>query len=266
MPNGGRVTVEIVVTADTAEVKTNTASVSSAGRDPDPGDDSASEDTWVREPAIGDRVWDDLDGDGIQDAGEPGIVNVVVTLHDQAGTPLQTVYADADGNYSFGSLTYGASYYARFTPPEGYVLTIQDQGGDDMADSDVDPVTWRTQTISLVDGYDPDRWDAGMVVDCVVPDETVYIYSITLTPQDYPVLHFQDPNQAAHVTGYNIYRSHDASLPPDQWPQVASDVVDMDAVEPNKQWVDTSGDVSPTGIWYYDIAAYNHRCPAEGPR
>jgi uncharacterized repeat protein (TIGR01451 family) len=266
MPNGGRVTVELVVRADTAEVKINTASVISAGRDPDPSDDSDSEDTWVREPSIGDRVWDDVNGDGIQDGGEPGIVDVVVTLHGHAGTPLQTVYTDANGNYSFDPLTYGALYYVRFTPPEGYVLTIQDQGSDDMADSDADPVTWRTQTFSLVDGYDPDRWDAGMVVDCVVPDETVYIYSITLTPQDYPVLHFQDPNQAAHVTGYNIYRSHDAGLPPDQWPQIASDVVDMDAGEPNNQWVDTSGDVSPTGIWYYDVAAYNHRCPAEGPR
>ena len=42
--------------------------------------------------------------------------------------------------------------------------------------------------------------------------------------------------------------------------------VDMDEATPNKQWVDTSGDIPPSGIWYYQITAYNHRCPAEGPR
>ena len=39
----------------------------------------------------------------------------------------------------------------------------------------------------------------------------------------------------------------------------------MDEATPNKQWVDTSGDVPPSGIWYYLVAAYNNRCPAEGP-
>ena len=115
---------------------------------------------------------------------------------------------------------------------------------------------------------DADRWDAGMIPNCIAPDEPVYIYSVTLTTDgnDYPILHFQDPNQPSQVTGFNVYRTSDAGQPPAQWPQVASDVVDMDEAEPNNQWVDTSGDVSPTGIWYYDLAAYNHRCPEEGPR
>jgi len=41
-----------------------------------------------------------------------------------------------------------------------------------------------------------------------------------------------------------------------------------DEATPNKQWVDTSGDVSPSGIWYFQVTAYNNRCPAqtaEGP-
>jgi hypothetical protein len=39
----------------------------------------------------------------------------------------------------------------------------------------------------------------------------------------------------------------------------------MDQGTPNKQWVDSSGDVSPSGIWYYQVTAVNTRCPAEGP-
>ena len=37
---------------------------------------------------VGDRVWNDSDGDGVVDVGEAGIPNVQVTLKDQFGTPL----------------------------------------------------------------------------------------------------------------------------------------------------------------------------------
>ena len=45
-------------------------------------------------------------------------------------------------------------------------------------------------------------------------------------------------------------------------------IIDMDEATPNKPWVDISGDVSPSGIRYYGISAWNNRCPAqtaEGP-
>ena len=60
-----------------------------------------------------------------------------------------------------------------------------------------------------------------------------------------------DPNQSDQVTGYDVYRSSDPATPPSTWPLVASDIIDMDEATPNKQWVDTSGDVSPSGTWYF---------------
>jgi hypothetical protein len=39
--------------------------------------------------AVGNRIWDDINGNGIQDAGEPGIPNVVVTISSTSG-PLVT--------------------------------------------------------------------------------------------------------------------------------------------------------------------------------
>ena len=270
MSSGGAATVTIVVRTNSAGVILNTASANpSTQRDPDTGDNSATEETTVRDPAVGDLVWDDLDGDGIQDAGEPGMANVVVVVYSAStGAVAGIDVTDPNGKYLITPLTYGEDYYVRFTPPEGYVLTLQDQGGDDQTDSDADPLTWKTPIFSPVNDYDFDRWDAGMIPDCVVPDETVYIYGMTLTDDgnDYPVLHFMDPNQPSQVTGYNVYRSSDAGLPPGDWPLVASDVVDMSESEPDNQWVDSSGDVSPTGAWYYQVTAYNHRCPAEGPR
>lgn len=56
--------------------------------------------------AVGDRVWLDEDGDGIQDAGEAGIANVKVTLTN--GVQTYITYTDANGNYVFANVPAGA--------------------------------------------------------------------------------------------------------------------------------------------------------------
>ena len=56
---------------------------------------------------IGDRVWYDNDGDGVQDAGEAGIPNVTVNLTDCSGNVLATDVTDSNGNYLFDSLAAG---------------------------------------------------------------------------------------------------------------------------------------------------------------
>jgi hypothetical protein len=103
---------------------------------------------------------------------------------------------------------------------------------------------------------------------CYAPDEPIYIYAMRLSTDgnDYPILDFMDPNQPADVTGYNVYRSSDPGLDPALWPLLADNVVDMDEGTDNNQWVDTSGDVSPTGTWYYEVTPYNAACDEEGPR
>ncbi|MEP6748879.1 MAG: SdrD B-like domain-containing protein [Bacteroidota bacterium] len=58
---------------------------------------------------IGNRVWNDLNGNGRQDADEPGIANVTVTLrspgddgaYNTGDDQTWTVITDADGNYYF---------------------------------------------------------------------------------------------------------------------------------------------------------------------
>lgn len=51
---------------------------------------------------VGDTVWFDVDGDGIQDPGEPGIAGVVVNLVDSAGHVIASATTDADGLYTIG--------------------------------------------------------------------------------------------------------------------------------------------------------------------
>lgn len=55
--------------------------------------------------AIGDFVWLDLDGDGVQDAGEPGLGGVTVEVTD--GVTSLTTTTDSDGYYSFANLANG---------------------------------------------------------------------------------------------------------------------------------------------------------------
>ena len=68
--------------------------------------------------AIGDRVWLDTDGDGVQDIGEPGLANVVVELKDGAGNPIDSdpntagvqptlATTDMNGNYLFTNVPAG---------------------------------------------------------------------------------------------------------------------------------------------------------------
>ncbi|WP_192497555.1 SdrD B-like domain-containing protein [Pseudoclavibacter sp. CFCC 11306] len=52
---------------------------------------------------IGNRVWLDADNDGVQDAGEPALGGVTVTLKDKEGKTLATKTTDAQGNYLFSS-------------------------------------------------------------------------------------------------------------------------------------------------------------------
>jgi len=80
----------------------------------------------VEAPAhIGNRVWLDENSDGRQDAGEPGIPNVIVLLCDAAGvTELDSTVTDAWGGYRFD--TAPGSYRVKVqgsSLPGGYTQT-----------------------------------------------------------------------------------------------------------------------------------------------
>lgn len=81
--------------------------------------------------SIGDRVWYDLDGDGVQDAGEPGLQDVRVNLIDaRDGRTLESQFTGADGDYLFEMLT--NEYYIvqvdESTLPSGFSSTTVEVG------------------------------------------------------------------------------------------------------------------------------------------
>jgi len=138
----------------------------------DSGESDLSWDAGIVAPvkaSIGDRVWKDCDGDGIQDATESGVAGVTVKLLGADGTTvLKTTTTDANGNYLFNNLDVG-NYAIQVVTPNGYKFTAKNQGANDSIDSDVDQVTGKTAVTSLAAGENDLSWDAGLIVpaNCV---------------------------------------------------------------------------------------------------
>ena len=117
---------------------------------------------------IGGIVWIDANKDGIRDEDEAGLPDASVTLYYTNDTPVNTTKTNTAGRYFFTGLPQG-DYYLAFDLPQGYTFTAAGQGDDDTRDSDVDPVTGRTEPIGLA-GENLTR-DAGVVVVEAPPGE-----------------------------------------------------------------------------------------------
>lgn len=111
--------------------------------------------------AIGDKTFIDLNGDGVQQTGEPPLAGVTVRLLDKDGVFLDSRVTDSDGLYLFDALLPG-SYFIEFVMPVGYELSPQNVGDDDH-DSDADPTTGRTAKITVASLEDQFNWDAGFI-------------------------------------------------------------------------------------------------------
>ena len=110
---------------------------------------------------LGDFVWLDEDGDGVQDASEPGIAGVVVDLIESGVAPIAQTSTDSQGRYHFADLTPG-TYSLSFTAPADFAFAAQDQGGDEALDSDVDPVTGETPSFLFDNSTIDLEIDAGL--------------------------------------------------------------------------------------------------------
>jgi hypothetical protein len=88
--------------------------------------------------SIGDFVWNDLNQDGIQDGGEPGLAGWTVNLSDCSGNLLATTTTDANGFYLFSDLDCGC-YEVEVVPAAGWTPSPTNQGGDPTLDSNPNP-------------------------------------------------------------------------------------------------------------------------------
>lgn len=112
--------------------------------------------------SVGDKVWQDTNGNGVQDAGELGVSGVAVTLK-QGATTVATTTTDASGLYSFTNVVPG-TYTVVFQKPSGSSFTAPSQGGDATLDSKVtDAASGSTTAFIVTSGQSITNIDAGLV-------------------------------------------------------------------------------------------------------
>ncbi len=113
---------------------------------------------------LGDRVWFDADGDGVQDAGENGVAGITVTLYNNVGVAIATTATDANGNYQFANLAAGDYSVGFSNLPAGYSFTpIWVSNDANATNSDANPATGRTGTITLSAAESEQDVDAGLI-------------------------------------------------------------------------------------------------------
>jgi uncharacterized repeat protein (TIGR01451 family) len=117
---------------------------------------------------IGNFVWFDANGNGLQDPGETGINGCTITLYDAANNPVGLPHISTNnisgqpGYYQFCGLTSG-TYHLQVTPPAGYMLTIQNNTNPAL-NSDIIPNTGLSANFQF-NCQDNNDLDIGLVLD-----------------------------------------------------------------------------------------------------
>jgi protocatechuate 3,4-dioxygenase beta subunit len=119
------------------------------------GEDKMSVDAGIVPPAstvcLGDYVWFDLNNNGVQDGNEPQVPGVTVKLYDNnTNTVLQVTTTNRQGKYLFCGLSNGNTYSVGFENlPAGYEFTVSNGALSVNDNSDANPTTGRTTTVTL---------------------------------------------------------------------------------------------------------------------
>ncbi|MEZ4910063.1 MAG: SdrD B-like domain-containing protein [Saprospiraceae bacterium] len=124
---------------------------------------------------IGNYVWEDKNGDGIQSSVEQSLAGVKIVIEGQDGSGVQfkdSTITDTYGSYVFSNLKPGI-YNITFTAPDSYYPTLYMQGID--AEQDNDVLNGKISNIFLnsqdfLDGFDAGFYRLGQIGDFVWED------------------------------------------------------------------------------------------------
>ncbi len=126
----------------------------------------------AKQAAIGDMVWGDFDKDGIHDDWERGVPDITVNLYIDANKDGKADYQQAfktqvsyRGYYSFKKLDPSINYIVEVILPDNYAFGPMHNpaAGNKDRDSDIDPNTGRTKSISLKEGVNHYWIDASII-------------------------------------------------------------------------------------------------------
>jgi uncharacterized repeat protein (TIGR01451 family)/LPXTG-motif cell wall-anchored protein len=147
--NNGIVSAPVTITTEPPVGDVDADAVDAGGNGPlgDTYDMLTADFGFTRLVAVGDYTWVDTNRNGVQDAGEPPIAGVTVTLSNSDGTPatdsdgvlVPPVTSDSNGHYVFDNLLPG-DYTVNFSLPDNYLYTTTG-AGTSATDSNADTTT-----------------------------------------------------------------------------------------------------------------------------
>ncbi len=120
---------------------------------------------------IGDKVWYDMNQDGIQGLNEAGVQNVIVRLIEASTNSIIDVQiTNVVGYYLFTDVmpgNYKVEFVLASLPAGGYIISPKDQGTDDTKDSDANIATGLTDQFTVFPfTLDNLTIDAGIYKEC----------------------------------------------------------------------------------------------------
>jgi len=165
---------------------------------------------------LGDFVWADINGDGCQQAGEPGVPNIEVRLTDCTASHrvLAVTNTDVNGRYMFPKLAPG-SYTIQVVPQAGSSFTTPNSGScNDTLDSDFNAAGF-SPCITLGQSETNLTVDAGLVGAMPAPlPIALRVVSLQQLPTGDTRLQIQGP-----TTGYYVIACSEAL---DSWKLIAT--------------------------------------------
>jgi subtilase family serine protease len=179
---------------------------------------------------IGSHVFNDLNQNGTQDAGDTGVASVVVNLHNAAGTLIASSTTDLSGFYDFPNVAAGNGYYLSIAPPAGYTVSTQvisANGNVNLAN----PVTSLTPAFNITANQ-----------DLLTENVGVYAQTITITPALVSVIR---PESGLAPMVFTVTISPAPTVPV----TVAYNTSDGTATVANGDYVAASGTITfPVGV------------------
>ena len=123
---------------------------------------------------IGNTVWLDTNGDGLDNNSEAGVAGVTVELLSAAGAIQATTTTDATGHYQFTNLTAG-TYDVQFLAPTGDSFTLANVAAPTGVMNSVAGGSGLTSLITLTSGQINNSVNAGLQVIPAALGSTVFL-------------------------------------------------------------------------------------------
>jgi len=120
-------------------------------------------DAGYKATGLGDFIWDDLNNNGDQDFGEPGLPGLTIELVlESNGSTVSATTSNAFGAYQFSNVAPGDYRIRVSNLPGGYQFVARNTGATDLVDSDINTTSGLSDLFTISSNTYNSTIDAGL--------------------------------------------------------------------------------------------------------